>query len=222
MPRRRFLRALAGDRRAGARRLRPAVEHRVVPEGAGRRRSADARRATSGHAAQGDGAGVHRGGSVAAVSQQRHGGAATTPSTRRWRSSGFADYRLEVDGLVEQPGAASRSPSCARCRAARRSRATIASRAGARSASGRARSSRRCSRPCSRSPRRATSCSTAPTRWRTTARSLVLREHRLRGCLPSADDPRLRAERQGAAGAERRADHGCASSGSSATSTRST
>ena len=71
--------------------------------------------------------------------------------------------------------AASRWPSCARCRRARRSRATIASKAGARSASGKARGCRRCSTRSSRSRRRATSCSTAPIRWKTTARARTTR-----------------------------------------------
>ena len=90
---------------------------------------------------------------------------------RALAAGGFADYRLAVDGLVERPRD-SRSPSSARCRRARRSRGTTASRAGARSASGRARGSARCSTPCSRSRTRASSCSTAPTRWTPTATDL--------------------------------------------------
>ena len=79
--------------------------------------------------------------------------------------NGFADWQLEVGGLVEKP-AEFRLPSCARCRAARRSRAMIASRAGARSANGPACRCRTCWRWCSRSRARAMSCSIAPIRWR--------------------------------------------------------
>ena len=55
------------------------------------------------------------------------------------------------------------------------------------------------------SRRRATSCSTAPTRWRPTARDLYYESIDLDDALPSADDPRLRAERRAAAGRQRRA-----------------
>ncbi len=68
-------------------------------------------------------------------------------------------------------GDACRWPNCARCPAGRRSRGTTASRAGARSRSGRARGSPRCSRRFSRSRKRASSCSTAPIRWTRTAPS---------------------------------------------------
>ena len=58
---------------------------------------------------------------------------------------GFADYRLKVDGLVARPLRLLARRISRVCRRARRSRGTIASKAGARSANGRASRSPRCS-----------------------------------------------------------------------------
>ena len=66
--------ARRGD--ACACRLREAVAERVVPQGARRGRAIVRRCRHARRRAQRDGAGVHRGGSVAVVSQQRHGAAA--------------------------------------------------------------------------------------------------------------------------------------------------
>ena len=100
--------------------------------------------------------------------------------------------------------------SCARCRRAPRSPATTASRAGAASASGRACRSARCSTRPGRSPRPASSSSAASTRW--TGRALDGRDTRYYESIDLEDahhpqtHPRLRAERQAAAGDQRRAD----------------
>ena len=69
--------------------------------------------------AQGDGAGIQRCGLVAAVPQQRHGG----PAQRA--ISGAGDGRIRrVSARGRRPGRDARrvcrSPTCARCRAARR------------------------------------------------------------------------------------------------------
>ena len=139
-------------------------------------------------------------------------------SDRRHAEAGFADWRLQVDGLVERARAPSRSPSSAPCRRAPRSPATTASRAGAPSASGPACRSRTCStqvRPAAgRALRR------LPLRRRL-PRHAVLREHRPRRRLPPADHPRLRHERRRPAASATARRCACASSASSATSTRS-
>ena len=54
---------------------------------------------------------------------------------RALAANGFADWKLKVGGLVET-SSSSRLPNCAPCPRARRSRGTIASRAGAASANG--------------------------------------------------------------------------------------
>ena len=59
-------------------------------------------------------------------------------SISRWSQTPSASYQLKVDGLVAKPASFS-LPTCGRCRAVRRSRATTASKNGARSANGRAR-----------------------------------------------------------------------------------
>ena len=143
----------ARRRRAGARRLRPAVASAVVSEGAGRGR--DAERAAPAKLVtrpQGDGAGIHGGRPVADVPQQRHRRArqrrvrgARRERLRRLRARGRRTGRSAAPLLARRIARAAD--------AARRSRGTIASRAGARSASGRARRCPRCSTPCSRSRR---------------------------------------------------------------------
>jgi DMSO/TMAO reductase YedYZ molybdopterin-dependent catalytic subunit len=63
----------------------------------------------------------------------------TDPDDTAYRAlaaNGFADWRLEIGGLVERPASRSASPRSAPCRRAPRSRATTASRAGAASAAG--------------------------------------------------------------------------------------
>ena len=75
----------------------------------------------------------------------------------------FADWRLKVEGLVERELTLSLADLRAPCRRAPRSPATTASRAGAASANGPACRSPSCCRARASSPRRAMSCSTAPT-----------------------------------------------------------
>ena len=89
------------------------------------------------------------------------------PNDMRYKAlaaAGFADYRLELGGLVEQPA----SLSLADLPAALRSLATIAWRAGARSANGRVHGSAHCWRPFGPGARHATSCFIAPIQWRMT------------------------------------------------------
>ena len=157
------------------------------------------------HVAQVDGAGVHRRGSLADVSQQWHRRARHRRSTARSprTASPTTGWRSAVSSRSR---ARSRSPSCARCPAARRSRATIASRAGARSASGRARGSRRCSRSCRPKPEARYVVFYCADPMEEDGTRPLLREHRPGRRVPSADDPRLRAERRAAAGRQRRAD----------------
>ena len=74
--------------------------------------------------------------------------------------SDFADYRLRIDGLVEQSRRAEPRRSCARYRTTSRSRSTSASRDGPASRSGAACRCRPSSTWSSRSPRRSGSSST--------------------------------------------------------------
>ena len=179
-PRRRFLARIAGARRRA--RCSPAAsslsQTEWFPEGAGRRRDAATHAAAhAGHGAQVDGAGIHRGRSA------RRRFAATAPrepderrSIAALAANGFADYRLEVGGLVAQPAQLLARRVARAADRARRSRATIASKAGARSASGRARGSSALLDAVQPKPRGAlSSCSTAPIRWRTTAPTCTTR-----------------------------------------------
>jgi hypothetical protein len=70
-----FCPRIRGGRCVGARRLRAAVEVRLVPAATGRRRKGELVRAAFGGRPQGDGAGIHARRFVAVVSQQRHRGA---------------------------------------------------------------------------------------------------------------------------------------------------
>jgi DMSO/TMAO reductase YedYZ molybdopterin-dependent catalytic subunit len=78
----------------------------MVSQAIGDRREALQRRAASHRTAACDGAGVHRGGLVAALSQQWHVDAAN-PQYLALAAGGFADYRLAVGGLVEKPASLS-------------------------------------------------------------------------------------------------------------------
>ena len=170
-----------------------------------------------------DGAGIRRSGSLADVPQQRHARSRTRDAVPGARGQcRFADYRLDGRRPGRRAARVSRSPSCARCRAARRSRATTASRAGARSASGRACGSRAARRGAAEAGGALRRVPLRRSDGGRTARDLVLREHRPRRRLSSADDPRLRAERRARCRSPTARRCGCASSASSATSTRST
>ena len=137
-------------------------------------------------------------------------------------ANGFADWRLQVDGLVAQPGAVLARGAARVADAARRSRGTIASRAGARSASGPARRLHECSTRVQPEPSARYVVFHCADPMEPSGTEPVLREHRHGRCLSPADDPRVRAERRGAADRQRRADPRCASSASSATRWRST
>ena len=163
--------------------------------GAGEKRERGASRSVV-TVAQGDGAGVHRqpicsptfrsNGTAEPDNARIRGSLPPTASpTTRWRSTASSRSRD-----------ASRSPNCARCRAARRSRGTIASKAGARSANGRARGSSALLDAVQ--PKPAGALRGVPLRRSDGRRrhDRLLREHRHGRRVPSADDPRLRAERR--------------------------
>ena len=76
------------------------------------------------------------GGHVAGLPLQRHGDARTRPNIDRLAAGRFADWRLHGRRSGPAPAFAVARPDPARCRGGPRSPATIASRAGRRSASG--------------------------------------------------------------------------------------
>ncbi len=157
------------------------------------------------HLAQVDGAGVHRRRSLAELSQQwnRRAGQRCVPDARRER---LCRRTGSKSAAWSRSRRAFRWRTFARCRAARRSRGTIASKAGAPSRSGRARGSPRCSRRCGPTPEARFVVFHCADPMEDGRHQPLLRKHRSRGCVPSADDPCLRDERRRAADRQRGAD----------------
>ena len=104
--------------------------------------------------------------SVAELSKSFKANGSTNPKDADYLAhvaSSFADWRLEIDGLVDGRRSYP-STSCAGCRRGRRSRGTIASKAGVRSGNGPEFSSGRSCRALASSPTRAMPCFIARTR----------------------------------------------------------
>ena len=128
-------RSYCGRRRGAGWPAATRLAERVVPESARRRRAAETRRTAAAHLAPLDGAGIHRGRSLAAF---RSNG---TSKPDKPRVPGARAQRVRRLGARSRragrsAGEVHARASCARCRAARRSRVTTASRAGARSENG--------------------------------------------------------------------------------------
>ena len=222
--RRGFLRgAGSGGRDARPRRLRRALAGAVVPQRPVQRRAADDRRAARGARRE-----RPRAANTPRPTSRRSSGRTAAPSPDdpayvAMAANGFADWRLKVDGLVETPA----EFSLADLRAMpSRTQITRHDCVEGWSCIGKWKGV-----PLGHVLEQA--------KLKPEARYLVfhcadalektldgsghlLREHRPRGRVPSADDPRLRDERRGAARSRTARRCGCGSSASSATRWRNT
>ena len=104
------------------------------------------------------------------LSQQRNGGAGLATPIGRSLANAFADYRLVVDGLVDAPASLSLA-ELARAAEPHADHAPRLRRGLERDREVEGRAARRAARVrAAEARRRASSCSIAPIRWRTTAR----------------------------------------------------